>query len=450
MALGLALCHSGYSRENLNEYHGATASILPPFCSRCGSNVSSHFLIREAPMPYSDLQLETLLDDLESDRVERKQSFSNDIRNTVREAVCALANDLPNHRLDGLIFIGARDDGTAAQLPITDELILALASIKSDGNIVPPPSLFVEKRLLRGSAMAVLTVLPSDSPPVRYNGRICVRFGPRRGYASAQDERLLNEKRRFGDRPFDARPVRGATLADLDTRLFESIYLPAAFARDILEANERSIEQRLAATKMIASLDEQIPTVLGLLTLGSRARDYLPGAYIQFVRFAGADLADPISDEKLVDGTLHDCLRRIDEILVSHNRTRVDFKSESTEIRRPLYPLVALQQLIRNAVLHRTYEASNAPIRVQWFDDRIEILSPGGPFGAVTSENFGQPGITDYRNPNVAEAMRVLGFIQRFGAGIPSARSALAGNGNPPLRFDVQPAWVNTTLWPAI
>ena len=49
--------------------------------------------------------------------------------------------------------------------------------------------------------------------------------------------------------------------------------------------------------------------------------------------------------------------------------------------------------------MHRTYEATNMPIRVYWFNDRIEVISPGGAFGVVTAANFGQPGLTDYRNP---------------------------------------------------
>lgn len=54
-------------------------------------------------------------------------------------------------------------------------------------------------------------------------------------------------------------------------------------------------------------------------------------------------------------------------------------------------------------------------------------------------DNFGTPGVIDYRNPNLAEAMHVLGFVQRFGAGIPIAQRALERNGNPPLEFDVTP-----------
>jgi ATP-dependent DNA helicase RecG len=74
---------------------------------------------------------------------------------------------------------------------------------------------------------------------------------------------------------------------------------------------------------------------------------------------------------------------------------------------------------------------------VNWFDDRIEIQNPGGTFGQVTKENFGT-GVTDYRNPNLAEAMRVLGFVQKFGVGIATARRELLQNGNPLPEFRVE------------
>lgn len=179
-----------------------------------------------------------------------------------------------------------------------------------------------------------------------------------------------------------------------------------------------------------------------MLVLGKTTRDFLPGAYIQFLRIAGRDLSDVVVDELAVDGPLSDVLRRIDDKLESHNRTAVNITAGPREERRSLYPVPALQQLVRNAVMHRTYEATYAPVRVYWFDDRIEVSNPGGPFGIVSIENFGQPGVADYRNPNLAEAMRVLGFVQRFGVGLAIARRALAENGNPPLELTVQPSHV--------
>jgi ATP-dependent DNA helicase RecG len=139
-------------------------------------------------------------------------------------------------------------------------------------------------------------------------------------------------------------------------------------------------------------------------------------------------------------------LREVDDVLTAHIRIATDITSESTEVRRPDYPITALQQLVRNAIMHREYETSNAPTRITWFDDRIEIQNPGGPFGQVTVDNFGHPGITDYRNPSVAEVMRTLGFVQRFGVGIQVARRQLSANGNPAPNFDVQPNHVLVTV----
>lgn len=388
---------------------------------------------------FTDAQLEIMMADLESDRAERKQSFQGDAPQKVREAVCAFANDLAGHGEPGVVLIGVHDSGT--RMPgfiVTDELLRSLADIKTDGNIVPPPTLLVEKRLLQGGEVAVITVWPCDTPPVRYKGRIHVRWGPRRGLATAQDERILNERRRHRDRPYDVQPMRDAELNELDRLRFEQEYLPALVARDVLEVNERSYEQKLAATKMVLSDNEPTPTVLGLLVIGLSPSDWIPGAYTQFLRLAGNDLTSDVLDEEAIYGTVADQIRRLEEKLAAHNLRGVRFTDVATEERREAYPLDALRQLVRNAQMHRSYEATNTPVRVYWFDDRIEIHNPGGPFGSVTPENFGQPGITDYRNPNLAEALRALGYVQRFGAGIAIARKALGQR----LRFEVQPGVV--------
>lgn len=285
--------------------------------------------------------------------------------------------------------------------------------------------------------MAVVTVMPSDSPPVKYDGRIWIRTGPRRAIANIQEERILNEKRRYKTLPFDICPVPTAKIEDLSRLLFESEYLPQAFAPDILEENGRSYEERLASCRMIVSPEDTTPTVAGLLAIGKLPQDFLPGAYIQFLKIDGTELADPVVDEEAIGGNMTDMLRRTEEKLRAHNRTAVDIVSSPTHRISVPYPQPALQQIIYNAVLHRTYESTNAPIRVYWFNDRIEIHSPGGPYGNVTPENFGKPGMTDYRNPNIADILKVFGFIQAFGRGIATARKTMIANNNPPLDFEV-------------
>lgn len=397
-------------------------------------------------MTLEDDALIQILEHGESYRVERKRDLTGGAAASIREAVCAFANDLPDSREPGVVLVGVTDDGAPTGLAITDELLQKLADIKTDGNIVPPPSMFVEKRRLKGADIAVIFVLPSDSPPVRYKGTIQVRIGPRRGTATAQDERILNEKRRARDIPFDIHPVPGTGFSGINTRLFEEEYLRLAFSSDVLEANERTLAERLAATKMIASVDDPTVTILGLLVLGTRPRDFIPGSYIQFLRISGTALEDAIADAEEIDGTISEILRRLDDKLKAHLFTSVDIVGSDRERRASAYPLAALQQIARNAIMHRTYEATNAPVRISWFDDRIECLSPGGAFGIVTRQNFGQPGVTDYRNPNLAEAMRVLGYVQRFGVGISTARRLLKDAGHPPPEFTVEDGFVNVVI----
>ena len=385
----------------------------------------------------------------ESDRVEFKESLSGGAANQIREAICAFANDLPDHRRPGVVFVGVRDDGTAAGRPITDELLRQLADMKTDGNIVPPPSLSVEKRAIAGGECAAIIVQPSDSPPVRCRGRIHIRIGARRGVATAQDERILNEKRRYRDIPFDIHPVPSATLRDLDLLQFEREYLPQAFAPDVLEANDRRLEERLAATKMIAAADDPTPTVLGLLALGLNPQDFLPGAYIQFLRVDGTEVTDPIADSAELRGSISDIINRLDDKLRSHNRVAVDILSGPLERRTSLYPLEAIQQIARNAVMHRAYESTNAPVHCYWFNDRIEINSPGGVYGAVTAEGFGQARVVDYRNPNLADTLRTLKFVQRYGLGIPLAQRLLREAGHPEIEFDVAGNFTFVKIWAA-
>jgi ATP-dependent DNA helicase RecG len=142
------------------------------------------------------------------------------------------------------------------------------------------PVLTVEKRILEGAEIAVITVMPSDMPPVKYDGRIWVRTGSRRALANEQEERILNEKRRFKLVPYDLRPFETASLDDLSKVFFEEEYLPWAFAKETLEANNRTYEERLASCKMIFSLDNTAPTLAGLLAIGKNPPElYLWGVY---------------------------------------------------------------------------------------------------------------------------------------------------------------------------
>ena len=113
---------------------------------------------------YSDAELATLMADAESDLVERKETFAGEAPNAVRQAICAYANDLPDHRRPGVIFVGVRDDGTPTGLEVNDALLLKLAHCKTDGNILPLPTMTVSKRRLGDADVAVVMVARRTRP----------------------------------------------------------------------------------------------------------------------------------------------------------------------------------------------------------------------------------------------------------------------------------------------
>ena len=395
-------------------------------------------------MRLDDEALDHLLLEGESFRVEFKESLAGSAPTAIREAVCAFANDLPGSGKPGVVFVGVRDDRIPAGVNVTNDMLTQLSGIKNDGAITPQPSLLVEKRIVSGTDVAIVTVLPSDSPPVRYRSAIHVRIGPRRGIATQQDERILNEKRRAQDIPFDLQPMPGTGIADLNLPQFQHEYLPRTFTAEALDANQRSLKEQLAAAKIIAAANDPRATILGLLVLGKLPRDFIESAYIQFLRIDGEEWSDPIVDEQVIDGALTDVMHRIDEKLKAHIRTRVDLTSSELEQRTYTYPIEALQQITRNAVMHRAYEEVHSPVRVTWLNDRIEIISPGRAL--IELEEFWLPGRGVHRNPNLAEAMKNMGYVQRFGVGIPIARSRLRENGNPDIEFSLEGDFVQATI----
>ncbi|MGD0227160.1 MAG: ATP-binding protein [Terriglobia bacterium] len=386
-------------------------------------------------------ELERLISDLESDRVERKQSLSDPGR--IRQAICAYANDLPDHRAPGYIFIGVNDAGIPVDLPITDQLLLTLSDMRSDGNILPLPYMNVEKVTLKGVPVAVVEVHPSDMPPVRLRGQVWIRVGPRRAIATRQEERVLTERQIAGSRTFDHRPCLDATLDDLLVESFRAEYLPRVVEADVIAQNNRSVEEQLASLRFF-DLRKHTPTYAGVLVFGKDPLNFMPGAFIQFVRFDGMTLADSVQDEKSISGNLLTQLLQIDNLLPLQIRAARVSAGGLRHGEVSDYPLVAVRELTLNAVMHRAYEATNAPVRISWFEDRIEIQNPGGLYGQVTPENYER--VSDYRNPVIAEVLKALGYVERFGTGITRANSALKANNNPPAEFTFEATHVLVTI----
>lgn len=371
-------------------------------------------------------ELDIILPQLESDRIEK--TISRDEKK-IGEAICSFCNDYPNHQKPGYLIIGANDDGSRSGIKVDEQLLQTLLDFKTDGRIVPPPSMTVSKFSYLDGDLAVIEVQPSSQPPVRFKGKVCIRTGPRKGIASEEDERILSEKRSSFARSFDTLPCLGSSLDDLSIDIFKLTYLPTAIDEDTLRENGREIKKQLASLKFY-DLKSDCPTNAGILMFGKNPRFYISGAYLQYVRFTGKDESSEYNFEKRFEGDLTTQLRVMTDFINSQI-----VKQRLTEIGGEYvfnFPANAVKELLYNAVIHKNYE-SNAPIKFYEFSDRIVISNAGGLYGKARPENF--PNENDYRNPTLAEAAKNLGFVNTFNVGVKRAIASLKKNGNPDPDF---------------
>ena len=386
-------------------------------------------------------ELRSLLSDLESDRIERTTSTTN--TDKFCKAICAFANDMPANNRPGYLIIGAGDNGMIEGIGVTDRLLQQLSDYADSGQIVPLPTIFVQKISLPEGDVAVVEVLPSDMPPIRYRGCVWIRRGPRQAIANEQEERILTERRTHHTRTFDLKPCRGCGRDDLVLDLFQLTYRNAAIAPELIAENNRDLLLQMASLGFWC-MDEDCATNAGVLLFSQDPLNWLPGAYIQYVRYEGDSLDTEPMDERRFDGDLITVLRELDGFLRTLFPSQPESVSPLREENRSPYPMLAIRELLMNAVLHRDY-ASNAPVRFYWFSDHIEIQNAGGLYGAVTPETF--PDQNDYRNPKIAEAMKTLGYVNQFGRGIARVQRALRENGNPPAEFGIaEPAFFLATI----
>src|SRR5690606_17406791 len=95
----------------------------------------------------SEEELRGLMADLESDRVERTESVNSwdRSRDKLCRAICAFANDFPGYGLPGYLLVGVDDVGHPTGLQVTDQVLLKLGGLRTDGLIQPMPAMVVDR-----------------------------------------------------------------------------------------------------------------------------------------------------------------------------------------------------------------------------------------------------------------------------------------------------------------
>ena len=128
-----------------------------------------------------------------------------------------------------------------------------------------------------------------------------------------------------------------------------------------------------------------------------------------------------ILDAKELNG---DIMNKVDDAMIFLKKhLRMSYKIVSARRENILeLPEDALREAVVNAVCHRDYFEKGARVMVEIFDDRVDIVSPGGVCKGITPENFRTISIT--RNPNVASLLHRSGYIEQMGTGINRMKNA--------------------------
>ncbi len=374
----------------------------------------------------------------ETDRIEYKESFKD--AKAILCAVCALANDLSASGQPGFVVLGVNKGGSILGVGLSngglDQAQQALSSQLTSSKLFPNPTVTIRVVDHAEKVVVVLEVSPYRVPPVvTCDGTAYVRIGSTTRRASETDLTRLRERRPEASQAFDSRCLLGADLDSLQTQRFREDF-EADRAMDSDPGSFPTMEQWLGAHRQLGQFrnGRWIPYVGAILTYGVSPQDYLPGAFLECARYAGILPDAPLLLRKTLTGPLSVQMERAWDFVTSQVVTREPSTAEVRAPAYPDYPLEALKELVRNLVQHRLYEGTNAPGRIEWYDDRIEFSNPGGPYGQASEGEFGSH--SDYRNPLVTRELVRLGYVQRLGRGIRLTREQLRRNGNPPLEAE--------------
>jgi len=310
----------------------------------------------------------------------------------------------------GRLLIGIADDSKevlGVEDPLDEEeRLCSLIADSIEPRLVPNVEMisFEDKTLLGAE------VYPSGSRPhwLRKEGPdegVYVRLGSTNRKA---DRELIAElKRGVEGKSFDEQALPDRTVDDLD---FDA-------ATACFERHRKLVKNDLESLRLVARHQGHlVPTVGGMLLFGKDREMVFPDAWIQCGRFIGKDKAD-IFDHIDIHEHLPVAVERVMEFLKKHAMRGADF----SELRRKdiwSIPLTILREAVVNAIVHADYSQRGAPVRIAFFDDRIEIENPGILLPGLTVEDMLQ-GVSRIRNHVIARVFRELDMIEQWGSGVP-------------------------------
>lgn len=312
----------------------------------------------------------------------------------------------------GMILIGATDEGKLAGLSPDDVRRLNQLIANTATNNVKNPINPVTENIKVGENLLMVVHIPEglDKPYMDNGGVVWIKSGSDKRRVTSKEElrRLFQSSDLIHA---DEVPVAGTSEDDLDLDYFSAFYQK--------QYEEELVRSGLSILQILNNLNlakKSNLNLAGLLLFGKDPNRYKPAFVIKAMSFVGNDPAgDRYRDSVDIKGRLK--MQYEDAIaFLKRNLSYVQNKKSVNSLGDPEIPLIVLEELTVNAILHRNYFI-NAPIRLFIFDDRVEIISPGRLPNNLTIENI-KSGNSNIRNDVIASfATRELPY-RGIGTGI--------------------------------
>ena len=200
--------------------------------------------------------------------------------------------------------------------------------------------------------------------------------------------------------------------------------------------------------------DNNKPTVAGLMLIGDYPQRFFPQMSITAMVVNGKEIGrngingDRFVDSKRFDGTIIQMLEESMKFIKRNIKTAIIIDNNGERHDKPEYPLIAVREIILNALIHRDYSiyTEDSPIRIILFSDRIEVSNPGGLYGRQTIDELGKkPG--DTRNPYIASNLEIMLSTENRFSGIPTVIEEMRVAGLKPPVFEDKRGNFKVTLY---
>lgn len=284
----------------------------------------------------------------------------------------------------------------------------------------------------------------AEIPPLDVSERPCFKTGKGRlkgSYIRVGDsDQPMTEYEVYSYEAFrkkyqdDIRPVERASLATLDKLQLDNYLIH--LKREKNNLSKLPDEQILELMSMTRS---DSVTLSAVLLFCPFPQAYFPQLSIIATVIPGEEIGTldaqghRFLDTKRIDGPIPEMLEQALSFVRSNMHVRVKIDPQTGKrIDEPEYPLVAVREILLNALVHRDYSfhTEGMPIQLLLFSNRLEVISPGGLYGRMTIDQLGKVQ-ADTRNPVLATALETLELTENRYSGIPTVRRLMADSGLP-------------------